>query len=122
MLLLSHKCGPPLPTHQAVPGTLAHPSANSPSVRVVLLQVERLSGDNADEVRKQLYLRNVSSHHELAPEGLEPMPQPRRLEGDVVEFNRCVGVGACWVLLRKQGGVWPLQVDGMQCGPGVKSS
>ncbi|GAB4818949.1 hypothetical protein N2152v2_005995 [Parachlorella kessleri] len=50
--------------------------------------VERLSGDNADEVRKQLYLRNVSSHHELAPEGLEPMPQPRRVEGDVVEFNR----------------------------------
>ena len=68
-----------------------------------------LSSDKAEEVHTQLYLRNVSSSGMLLPHsasggGLAPLPEPSRLEGDTVKFNRCV-CGVCGVVwVRGKGG------------------
>lgn len=61
-------------------------------VSELLEQVKTLSGDDAEKVRTQLYLRNVSSTHrlQLSPSGgdLAPPPEPVRHEGEEVAFKR----------------------------------
>jgi ABC-type uncharacterized transport system fused permease/ATPase subunit len=62
-------------------------------VSELIEQVAALSGESSERVHTQLFLRNVSSSGSLAPPtapdgSLLPPPQPRRVEGDVVAFNR----------------------------------
>lgn len=62
-------------------------------VSELIEQVAALSGESSERVHTQLFLRNVSSSGSLAPPtapdgSLMPPPQPRRVEGDVVAFNR----------------------------------
>jgi ABC-type uncharacterized transport system fused permease/ATPase subunit len=62
-------------------------------VSELLEQVAALGGDASQRVHTQLYLRNVSSSGSLAPPtapdgSLMPPPEPRRDEGDTVEFRR----------------------------------
>lgn len=61
-------------------------------VSELLEQVKTLSGDDAEAVRTQLFLKNVSSTHQLALEqpagGVAPPPEPARREGEEVAFHR----------------------------------
>lgn len=55
--------------------------------------MKTLSGTDADRVRTQLYLRNVSSSHTFLPpsasgSGMAPLPEPLRQEGETVAFHR----------------------------------
>ncbi|KDD75785.1 hypothetical protein H632_c500p0, partial [Helicosporidium sp. ATCC 50920] len=61
-------------------------------VSELLEQVGALAGEDAEAVHTQLYLRNVSSSGTLLPRSasgsLAPLPEPLRVEGEAVAFNR----------------------------------
>lgn len=85
LLPLRSPPSPPPPHTLSLPHTHTHRPCT---------QVKRLSGDKAEEVAKQLYLRNVSSTHAMLGEAegedgaLGPLPEPLRSEGEMVSFNR----------------------------------
>jgi len=51
-----------------------------------MLQVQKMSEDDGGAYHRALYALNVSSSLNLAG---EEMPEPVRLVGDVIRFNRC---------------------------------
>ena len=62
-------------------------------VSELLEQVAALGGETSERIHTQLFLRNVSSSGSLAPPtapdgSLLPPPEPRRVEGAIVSFNR----------------------------------
>ncbi len=52
------------------------------------IQVQRLSDGNAEETTRSLYNRNVSSSKLLDDKALEPLPEPKRLPGEIISFTR----------------------------------
>ena len=54
------------------------------------LQVQKLSDGDAEETTRSLYNRNVSSSKLLDDKTLEPLPEPKRMAGDIVSFKRRV--------------------------------
>ena len=54
------------------------------------LQVQKLSDGDAEETTRSLYNRNVSSSKLLNDKTLEPLPEPKRMAGDIVSFKRRV--------------------------------
>ena len=75
--------------YKRISGLAGHTSRVSELVE----QVRQLSGEQAQQVHVQLYLRNVSSSGILLPPsphgGVRPLPEPARVEGDTIKFNRC---------------------------------
>ena len=54
------------------------------------LQVQKLSDGDTEETTRSLYNRNVSSSKLLDDKTLEPLPEPKRMAGDIVSFKRRV--------------------------------
>ena len=99
------------------------------------MKVKQLSGEGgtgAEEVARQLYLRNVSSSHsmplaELAGEegegALGPLPAPCRMEGEIVRFHRWGSGSGCrsgaWGLYCARAGLgWAHAAALRQAAPG----
>ena len=53
------------------------------------MQVQKLSDGDAEETTRLLYNRNVSSSKLLDDRGSEPLPEPKRVAGDIISFKRC---------------------------------
>ena len=55
-----------------------------------------MSDGDAEETTRSLYNRNVSSSKLLDDKTLEPLPEPKRMAGDIVSFKRRVqAASAC---------------------------
>ena len=50
--------------------------------------MQKLSDGDAEETTRSLYNRNVSSSKLLDDKTLEPLPEPKRMAGDIVSFKR----------------------------------
>lgn len=75
--------------YKRVTGLAGHTSR----VSELLERIRGLSRADEEETLRRLYLRNVSSSGLLLPASvssgaLEPLPEPRRLEGETIKFNR----------------------------------
>ena len=54
------------------------------------MQVQKLSDGDAEETTRLLYNRNVSSSKLLDDSASEPLPEPKRMAGDIISFKRSV--------------------------------
>ena len=54
------------------------------------MQVQKLSDGDTEETTRSLYNRNVSSSKLLDDKASEPLPQPKRIAGDIICFKRSV--------------------------------
>ncbi|PRW57208.1 ABC transporter D family [Chlorella sorokiniana] len=75
--------------YKRVTGLAGHTSR----VSELLERIRGLSSADEEKTVRQLYMRNISSSGLLLPASspggtLEPLPDPRRLEGEVVRFHR----------------------------------
>ena len=52
------------------------------------MQVQKLSDGDAEETARSLYNRNVSSSKLLDDKALEPLPEPKRMPGEIISFRR----------------------------------
>lgn len=89
--------------YKRVTGLAGHTSR----VSELLERVKALSRADEETTMKQLYLRNVSSSGVLLPTSssggaLEPLPEPQRVEGETVKFNRVYLSSPDGVLLVKE--------------------
>ena len=53
-------------------------------------QVQKLSDGDAEETTRSLYNRNVSSSKLLDEKNSEPLPEPKRMAGNIISFRRSV--------------------------------
>ena len=51
-------------------------------------QVQKLSDGDAEETTRLLYNRNVSSSKLLDESASEPLPEPKRMAGNIINFKR----------------------------------
>lgn len=86
----------PLERHQQLLQLFFALKAGLQDVCFLLLQVQRLGAGDAPTTHRELYMRNVSSHSlDLDAPDVDPLPEPSRVSGDIISFDRCT---ASWSL------------------------
>ncbi len=54
------------------------------------MQVQKLSDGDTEETTRSLYNRNISSSKLLDDKASEPLPEPKRIAGEIICFKRSI--------------------------------